>query len=183
MQNRSIFTSFSPKLFLTIFLVKSKLSTAKKSKTAAYSRHFTQNNTTISSVIFENSNFCPNIQFLQNLQFFSGNQSCQQLKCAKSQHFHEFSPKFFLTIFLVKSQLLTATKSKTTAFSRVFTQHNSTIFLGKSKLNFRQQMKILNIVRGNQRSTRRFCRVTGVWHQHNWIMTKVKLQKRKMINP
>merc|ERR1711860_188877 len=30
-QNHNIFTSFSPKIFLTIFLVKSKLSTAKKS--------------------------------------------------------------------------------------------------------------------------------------------------------
>ena len=36
-KNPNIFTSFSPKIFLTIFLVKSKLSTAKKSKTAAFS--------------------------------------------------------------------------------------------------------------------------------------------------
>ena len=42
-KNPNIFTSFSPKFFLTIFLVKSKLSTAKKSKTAAFSRVFTQN--------------------------------------------------------------------------------------------------------------------------------------------
>ena len=34
------FTSFSPKFFLTIFLVKSKLSTAKKSKTTTFSRVF-----------------------------------------------------------------------------------------------------------------------------------------------
>ena len=40
-------------------------------------------------------------------QFFSWNQSCQQLKSSKPQHFHEF-----------------------------FTPNNSTIFLGKSKLNF-----------------------------------------------
>ena len=40
----NIFTSFSPQIFLTIFLVKSKLSTAKKSKTAAFSRVFNQNN-------------------------------------------------------------------------------------------------------------------------------------------
>ena len=38
--------------------------------------------------------------------------------------------------FLVKSKLSTAKKSKTAAFSRVFTQNNSIIFLGKSKLNF-----------------------------------------------
>ena len=36
----NIFTSFSPKNFLTIFLVKSKLSTAKKSKTTTFSRVF-----------------------------------------------------------------------------------------------------------------------------------------------
>ena len=36
----------------------------------------------------------------------------------------------------MKSKLSTAKKSKTATFSRVFTQNNSTIFLGKSKLNF-----------------------------------------------
>ena len=46
MQIPNIFTSFSSKFFLTIFLVKSKLSTAKVSKTAAFSRVFTQNNWT-----------------------------------------------------------------------------------------------------------------------------------------
>ena len=34
--------------------------------------------------LFEESNFYP------TLQFFSGNQSCQQLKSPKPQHFHEF---------------------------------------------------------------------------------------------
>ena len=38
--NSNIFTSFSPKFFLAIFLVKSKLSTAKESKTATFSRVF-----------------------------------------------------------------------------------------------------------------------------------------------
>ena len=41
-QTPNIFTSFSPK-FLTIFLVKSKLSTVKKSKTTTFSRFFHQN--------------------------------------------------------------------------------------------------------------------------------------------
>ena len=54
------------------------------------------------------------------LQFFSGNQSCQQLKSASPQHFHEFFTLIYLTIFLVKSKLLIAKKSKTVAFSRVF---------------------------------------------------------------
>ena len=39
-KNLNIFTNFSPKIFLTIFLVKSKLSTAKKSKTTTFSRVF-----------------------------------------------------------------------------------------------------------------------------------------------
>ena len=53
--------------------------------------------------LFKKSNFCPKIQFWQNpniltsfspnfffWQFFWWNQSCQQLKSPKSQHFHEF---------------------------------------------------------------------------------------------
>ena len=40
MQIPNIFTSFLPNIFLTIFLVKSKLSTAKKSKTPTFSRVF-----------------------------------------------------------------------------------------------------------------------------------------------
>ena len=53
----------------------------------------------------------------------------------KPQHFHEFFAQFFLTIFLVKSKLSTAKKSKTTTFSRVFHPKIDN-FLGKSKLNF-----------------------------------------------
>ena len=49
----------------------------------------------------------------KTLQFFSGNQRCQQLKCTNPQHFHEFFTQIFLTIFLVKSKLSTAKKSKT----------------------------------------------------------------------
>ena len=62
--------------------------------------------------LFEKSNFCPKIQFWQNSniftsffhpnffwQFFSWNQSCQQLKSAKPQHFHEFSPKTIRQFF------------------------------------------------------------------------------------
>ena len=41
-QNPNIFTSFSLKFFLTIVLVKSKLSTAKKSKTTTFSRQFSR---------------------------------------------------------------------------------------------------------------------------------------------
>ena len=80
--------------------------------------------------------FVQKFNFAKTIQFFSGNQSCQQQKSENLQHFQRFSPKIFLTIFLVKSKLLTAKKSKTAAFSRVFAQNNSTIFLGKSKLIF-----------------------------------------------
>ena len=93
--------------------------------------------------IFEKSNFCPKIQFWQNFTIFSGNQSCQQLKSANPQHFHEFFTQIFLTIFVAKSKLSTAKKFKTAAFSRVFTQNNSTIFLGWI---FGQKMKISNSV-------------------------------------
>ena len=47
-----------------------------------------------------------------------------------------FSSKTFLTIFVVKSKLSTAKKSKTTTFSRVFHPKKIDNFLGKSKLNF-----------------------------------------------
>ena len=48
-----------------------------------------------------------------------------------------FFTKFFLTIFLVKSKLSTAKKSKTTTFSRVFhPKKQIDNFLGKLKLNF-----------------------------------------------
>ena len=90
--------------------------------------------------------FVQKFNFDKTLQFFSGNQSCQPLKSANPQHFHEFSPKFFLIIFLVKSKFSAAKKYKAAAFSRVFTHNNSTIFLGKSKLNFWTKLKISNSV-------------------------------------
>ena len=71
--------------------------------------------------LFEKSTFCPKIQFWQN-----------------PQHFHEFFTQIFLAIFLVKSKLSTAKKSKTTTFSRVFHPifFFDIFFLVKSKLNF-----------------------------------------------
>ena len=71
------------------------------------------------TTLFEKFNFCPKIQFWQNHNIFTS-----------------FSPKFFLTIFLVKSKLSTAKKSKTTTFSRVFHPKKIDNFLGKSKWNF-----------------------------------------------
>ena len=48
--------------------------------------------------------------------------------------FHEFfTPNFLLAIFLVKSKLSTAKKSKTTTFSRVFHPKKSTIFSGNQR--------------------------------------------------
>ena len=69
-------------------------------------------------------------------QFFSWNQSCQQLKSPKPRHFHEFFTQNILTIFLGKSKLSTAKKPKTTTFSRVFPSKKIDNFLGKWKLNF-----------------------------------------------
>ena len=77
-------------------------------------------------------------------QFFSLNQSCQQLKSPKPQHFHEFFNQIFLTIFLVKSKLSTANKSKTTTFSRGFHPKKSTIFSENQSWIFGQKMKISN---------------------------------------
>ena len=71
---------FHPNFFWTIFLVKSKLSTVKKSKTKTFSRVFH-----------------PNFFW----QFFSWNQSCQQLKSPKPKHFHEFSLKTIRQFFSV----------------------------------------------------------------------------------
>ena len=47
------------------------------------------------STLFEKSNFCPKNSILTKLQFFSGNQSCQQLKRANPSIFTSFHPKFF----------------------------------------------------------------------------------------
>ena len=60
--------------------------------------------------------------------------------------FTSFSPKIFLTIFLVKSKLSTAKKSKTAAFSRVFHPKKSTIFSGNQSWLFGQKIKISNSV-------------------------------------
>ena len=82
--------------------------------------------------LFENSNFCPKIQFWQ-----------------KTQHFHKFFTQIFLTIFLVKSKLSTAKKSKTTTFSRVFHPKKSTIFSENQSWIFGQKIKISNSVKRN----------------------------------
>ena len=70
-----------------------------------------------SCTLFEKSNFCPKIQFWQNpniftsfspklfLTIFSWNQSCQQLKSLKPQHFHEFFTKKKIDNFLEEIQV------------------------------------------------------------------------------
>ena len=79
--------------------------------------------------LFEKSNFCPKIQFWQLPNIFTS-----------------FSSKFFLTIFLVKSKLSTAKKSKTKTFSRVLHPKISTIFFENQSWIFGQKMKISNSV-------------------------------------
>ena len=68
--------------------------------------------------LFEKS-FCPKIQFWENLNIFTS-----------------ISPKNFLTIFLVKSKLSIAKKSKTITFSRVFHPN----FFD----NFSREIKVVN---------------------------------------
>ena len=78
------------------------------------------------NTLFEKSIFCPKIQFWQNPNIFTS-----------------FSPKFFLTIFLVKSKLSTAKKSKTATFSRIFhPKKNQQFFSGNQSWIFGQKRKI-----------------------------------------
>ena len=79
-----------------------------------------------SQIFVQRFNFDKTIQFSREIKVVNNPPTFSRV----------FHPKFFLTIFLVKSKLSTAKKSKTAAFSWVFTQTNSKIFLGKSKLNF-----------------------------------------------
>ena len=75
--------------------------------------------------LFEKSNFYPKFQFWQNSNILTS-----------------FSLKYFLTIFLVKSKLSTAKKSKSTTFSRVFhPKFFWQIFLVKSKLSTAKKSK------------------------------------------
>ena len=60
----------------------------------------------------------------------------QKFNFDQNPTFHEFFIPNFFDNFLVKLKLSTAKKIKTAAFSRVFSQNDSTNFLGKSKLNF-----------------------------------------------
>ena len=84
----------------------------------------TKNSLILNATLFEIFIFCPKIQFWQNPNIFTS-----------------FSSKNFLTIFLVKSKLSTAKKSKNTTFSRVFHPEKST-----KVAIFGQKMKISNSV-------------------------------------
>ena len=73
----------------------------------------------IMHTLFEKSNFCPKIQFWPNPNIFTS-----------------FSPKIFLTIFLVKSKLSSAKKSKTTTFSQDFHPKQFNNFSREIKVEF-----------------------------------------------
>ena len=91
-------------------------------------------------------------KFQSSSSFFSAHYSKSQIFVQKFNFdkkpniFTSFSPKIFLTIFLVKSKLSTAKKSKITTFSRVFQPKKFTIFSGNQSWIFGQKMKILNSV-------------------------------------
>ena len=119
------FHEFLPKFFLTIFLVKLKLSTAEKSKTTSFSRVFHPKNRQITffdlarlkliivrnpliaclmHILFEKSNFCPKIQFWQR----------------KAQHFYEFFTKFFWQFFSWYQSCQQLKSPKTQQFDEIF---------------------------------------------------------------
>ena len=72
----------------------------------------------------------------------------QKFNFDKTPTFSRVFHPIFLTIFLVKSKLSTAKKSKTTTFSRVLHQKKkkSKIFSGNQSWIFGQKMKISNSV-------------------------------------
>ena len=82
-QNPNIFISFSPKIFLTIFLVKLKLSTAKKSKTKTFSRVFHPKNRQFSREI--------KVEFLDKKWRFR-----TVCKCIPHTNFSRFESKFVI---------------------------------------------------------------------------------------
>ena len=73
--------------------------------------------------LFEKSNFFPKIQFWQTPNIFTSS-----------------SPQNFLIIFLVKSKLSTAKKSKTTTLPRIIHPKKSTIISGNQSWIFGQKM-------------------------------------------
>merc|ERR1711860_32915 len=78
------------------------------------------------------------VKIIMNFDHYSKSQVfVQKFNFDKAPTFSRvFHRNFFLTIFLVKSKLSTAKKSKTTIFSRVFHPRKFGNVLGKSKLNF-----------------------------------------------
>ena len=86
------------------------------------------------TTLSKKSNFCPNNQFWQKFTIFLGNQSCQRLKSANPQHFHEFFyPKFFWQFFSW-NQSCQQLRNPKPQYVHEFSPKKSTI-LGKSKLN------------------------------------------------
>ena len=91
-------------------------------------------------------NICQITSFLYATHYSKSQIFVQKFNFDKTQHFHEFFTQFFLPIFLVKSKLSTAKKSKTTTFSRIFHPQKSKIFSGNQSWIFGQKMKISNSV-------------------------------------
>merc|ERR1712004_36361 len=67
---------------------------------------------------------------------FLVNQSCQQLKSANPQHFHEFFTQNVFDNFSREIKVIKLKSPKPQYFREFSPQKKSTIFLGKSKLNF-----------------------------------------------
>ncbi len=83
---------------------------------------------------------------VRNLHFLSKNSIL-----TKPRHFHEFFTQIFLAIFLVKSKLSTAKKSKTATFSRVFLSQKIDNFSREIKVEFLDKKWRFRTVCGQQR--------------------------------
>ena len=108
---------------ISVFSAKPKHISARLIITSHYSK---------SQILSKNSSLKKN----STIFFFSFLDKSKLSTTANPQHFHEFLTQIFLTIFLVKSKLSTAKKSKPTTFSRVF---NPNFFD-----NFSREIKVVN---------------------------------------
>ena len=103
---------------------------------------------------------CFEIHTIRKVKFLSKNS-------ISTKPFHEFFTQIFSTIFLVKSKLSTAKKSKTTTFSRVFHPEKSTIFSGNQSWILGQKMKISNSVGGKR----------GNWYLYKELIVVLELDR------
>ena len=129
----------------------------------------------VADTLFEKSNFCPKIQFWQNFTIFSWNQSCQQLKSANPQHFHEFFTWNFFDKFSREIKVVLQ-NPKPQHFHEFFTppKKNRQFFWGKLNFwtkneDFEQCAEVLKHRKGLKELEKseityiRLCRISCKW--------------------